>query len=395
MYFSAVLFLTFLPLLLLYLFYHTLGGNPKGTKIGIVDDEIMNFHECKSSQFSNVILEDNVCQLNLISCRFLNEITDDIGEKIFYTTFDDAFQDAKRGKLSAIIYFDKNFTQSLNEVRQNPEEAGNQTRDNSIIKVYMDQTDLQLTYYLQRQFYEVYKRYSERILTECNRPIKLDNIPINFDETFFGSLKSDFRHTMVHPFTILIIFNSAAGLTIASIVYERKEGLWNRTLLAGVSTLEVMTAHVIINVTILLIQLLEILVLMYLIFDTNSQGSYSIVCLMMALVGCTGLFFGLFVSCVSTEILQTHLLMTGITQPITVLSGMFWPVEGMPLVLRILSYLTPTTYASVSMRNIIVKGFPVTHKSVLLGFLILIIWVAVTVILGLRALGKKKFSRNT
>lgn len=74
---------------------------------------------------------------------------------------------------------------------------------------------------------------------------------------------------------------------------------------------------------------------------------------------------------------------------------MFWPVEGMPLILRIISYMTPSTYTGISMRNIIEKGYTITHHTVLIAFGILIIWVVGTILLGLMALKNKKYSRNT
>lgn len=184
-------------------------------------------------------------------------------------------------------------------------------------------------------------------------------------------------------------------MTVASFIHERKEGFWNRTLLAGVSTKELMTAHMIVFITILLIQLIEVMALLILIFDTGSHGSYLTVSIMIALLGCSGIFFGLWCSCVCSTFMEANLLMTGISQPMIVLSSMFWPVEGMPWALRMISYLTPMTLPSVSVRHIIEKGYSIFHPSVLLGFLVLIVWVVMGAILGFATLNKKKYSRNT
>jgi ABC-type multidrug transport system permease subunit len=200
---------------------------------------------------------------------------------------------------------------------------------------------------------------------------------------------------MVAPFAMLMTFFVACALSVAGILAERKEGFWNRTLLAGVSTLELMSSHTIISVTILLIQLVEIMTLLTLVFNTHNQGSFFAILLMMGLLGCGGLFFGILVSCVCSTFMQANLLVTGISQPMTVLSGMFWPVEGMPVFLRVLSFATPTTYAGISLRNIIEKGYTISHPSVYNGYLILISWMIVCIIIGLFTLEKRKFSRNT
>jgi ABC-type Na+ efflux pump permease subunit len=305
-----------------------MGGNPKGLKIGIVDKEIMDYSECDKSTLISTIPHDYTCDLHLISCRFLDELTDDIVTKVFYQTFEEAYKSARRGELTGIIEIDTNFTDALQEVRRNPKAASAETRQSSSIKIYMDQSDLQITFFLQRQIFNSYKRYSQNVLADCQLPLKLDNVPMDFSETLFGSIDADFRHTMLPPFVMLIVFVLSAGLTLSGIIMERKEGFWNRTLLAGVSTIEILSAHVIINVIIVIIQLVEVLVLLTFIYGTYNQESYFIVSLMLGLLGCCGILFGLFISCLCTELMQANLLMMGITQPMTALSGMIWPVEG-------------------------------------------------------------------
>lgn len=338
---------------------------------------------------------DYACDLHKISCRVLSEITDDIAIKIFYDNFDEAYKDARKGYLAGIVHFARNFSESLNNVHANPEDVDPQSRKNSVINIYLDQTNQQITYYLQRRLYDVYKEYSQNVLSDCNLPTKLDSIPIQFLKPIYGSYDTDFKHTMVPAFIMLFMFYLAAGLTVASIIYERKEGFWNRTLLAGVSTKEMMIAHVIINVSILAVQLAEVVTLLTLVVSTDSRGSYFLVSVMIALLGCSGIFFGLWCSCMCTTFMEANLLMTGISQPMIVVSGMFWPIEGMPWIVRMLSYATPTTLSAISVRHIIEKGYSITHPSVYVGFLVLIGWMVLCAILGLVTLERRKYSRNT
>lgn len=384
-----------LPFVELYLFRFSIGGNPVGLKIGIVDDEILNHQECHVPGLINAYAEDHSCEVNLISCRFLEKLTDDVGEKVFYTAFDDAFQDAKKGKLSAIIYFDANFTESYDEIKKYPDEADPQSWKNSVIKVYMDQTDLQIMTFLQTHIYDVYKSYSESILSDCKLPKNMEGIPIVFEKPIFGSLKSNFQHSMAPAMIILSIFNVTAALTVSVFVSERKEGFWNRTLLAGVSTVEMMASHIAINLAVQILQITETLFMVYTYYDPYHYGSYSLIVSLLLLVGISGLFFGVYISCACTEIIHSHILLVGLTQPITVLSGMFWPVEAMPLVLKIISLVTPTTYPSISLLNIIQKGHTLADRSVFMGFIVAICWVMFTCYFGLRILNKKKYSRNT
>jgi len=118
-----------------------------------------------------------------------------------------------------------------------------------------------------------------------------------------------------------MLFYIAAGLTVAVFISDRKEGFWNRTLLAGVTTGELIFSHVLMHSVIALIQLLEVVFLTSLVFQTENQGSYFAVIIMLAMLTWSGMFFGLFVSCICESFLQANLLMTGISQPMIVLAG--------------------------------------------------------------------------
>ncbi|KAG5674742.1 hypothetical protein PVAND_004693 [Polypedilum vanderplanki] len=393
---AALVLITFLPIIQLFFFYHACGGNPKGLQLAIVNNEIDDYETtCNRSTLISTYPHDYTCDLHLISCRFLDELTDETAIKVFFSSFDEAWKAAKRGEYIGIIEISRNFTEALEIVRKRPEEATEGIIQSSKIKVYLDQADLQLTFFLQRKIYEVYTNYTQNVLRDCKMPIKLDNIPMDFSESLFGSIDSDFKHTMMPAFTMLVVFVLSSGLTLSGIILERKEGFWNRTLLAGVSTIEILSAYIIINFIIVIMQLFEVLFLLTFIYGTYYHGSYMIVMMMLAILGCSGINFGLWISCLCSELMQANLLMSGITQPLTVLSGMIWPVEGMPIVLRIISYAMPTTIPSRAMREVIEKKYTLTHPNVLLAFGNLFAWFFITLYLGISAVKRSKYSRNT
>lgn len=289
-------------------------------KLGIVDDEIASYADCTNSSLITTFVHDDTCNLHKVSCRFLNQITDDIAIKVFYKTFEEAYADAKKGNVIGIIQFSSNFTESLMEVRE-PGEDDEVTRSNSKMKIYLDQTNQQLTFFLQRKLYDAFKEYSENLLIDCNLPKKLDNFPIVFLQPIYGTYEADFKQTMAPAMIMVMVFYIAAGLTVAIFIYDRKQGFWNRTLLAGVTTSEMMFAHIMIQSIILMIQLLEVIILVGLVFTTENHGSFFIVILILALLGWAGMFFGLMLSCVCVDFMQANLVMTGISQPMIVLAG--------------------------------------------------------------------------
>jgi ABC-type multidrug transport system permease subunit len=60
--------------------------------------------------------------------------------------------------------------------------------------------------------------------------------------------------------------------------------------------------------------------------------------------------------------------------PNLILSGLVWPIEGMPYVLRVVSYFLPQTMAIKSMRSIISRGLGIGEWQVYIGFISSISW---------------------
>lgn len=319
--FSGVAFLTIVPIIQIVFFYLAIGGNPIGLKLGIVDHEITSFDDCTNSSLITTFVHDDTCDLHKVSCRFLNDLTDDVAIKVFYNSVDEAYADARRGRIIGIIAFAENFTESLTHVHEMRGKADEVTRNNSKIKIYMDQTNQQLTFFLQRRLYDVYKMYSEDMLVDCDLPKKLDNVPIEFLQPIYGTYDADFKQTMAPAMIMVMIFYIAAGLTVAIFIHDRKQGFWNRTLLAGVNSAEMMLAHIMIQSIILMIQVLEVIILVGLVFQSENHGSFFIVTLMFALLGWSGMFFGLMLSCVCDNFMEANLVMTGVSQPMIVLAG--------------------------------------------------------------------------
>lgn len=317
------MFLLIVPIMQIVFFYWAIGGNPIGLKIGIVDNEITSYDDCLNPSLITTFVHDDTCDLHQVSCRFLTQLTDDIAIKVFYDSYEAAYEDARKGEIIGIIEFPTNFTASLVDVHENRNNAEPGSRINKRIGITMDQTNQQLTFFLQRNLYNVYKNYSENMLGECNLPRKLDNIPIEFLGPIYGEYEADFKQTMAPAMIMVMIFYIAVGLTVAIFIHDRKEGFWNRTLLAGVTTSEMMLAHTMIQSVILIMQVAEVIFLVGVVFGVESRGSFTVVIVMFALLGWSGMFFGLLLSCFCTDLMQASLVVTGISQPMMVLSGEF------------------------------------------------------------------------
>lgn len=191
-----MIFLTCFPIFQLVCFYVAIGGNPIGLKIGIVDSEVSSYRECYNTSLITTFAHDDTCDLHKVSCRFINHINDSIAKKYFYDSFDEAYADAKKGKIMAVIYFAKNFTESLTEIRDDGRDANEGSFLNSEVQIFMDKSDQQLTFFLEKKLRETYLEFSEGMMIDCKFPVKLGNIPIDFEQPIYGSFDGEYTDYM-------------------------------------------------------------------------------------------------------------------------------------------------------------------------------------------------------
>lgn len=72
---------------------------------------------------------------------------------------------------------------------------------------------------------------------------------------------------------------------------------------------------------------------------------------------------------------MANFVATGAFYPMIILCGLLWPLEGMPNILRQFALIFPFTLPTISVRNIIAKGWTITHPQVYGGFIVIFIWI--------------------
>lgn len=387
---AGMIFLTCFPIFQLVCFYVAIGGNPIGLKIGIVDDELSSFNDCWNSSLITTQLRNDTCDLNKISCRFINHINDSVAIKHYYDSFENAYADAKKGKVIGFVYFAKNFTESMADIRDEATFAQIGSFENSEIKIYMDKSDQQLTFFLERKLRQTYKEFIEKLMNDCNYPAKAGNVPIDFMDPIYGSFDGVYTDYIAPGVVMTMIFFLATLITSTIFITDRLEGIWDRTLVAGISTTELLLAHIITQSTVMLLQCIEIVVLAAFIFNTENNGDNLTVIVLLMLLGFSGMLYGLFISIFCDSHTMANFMATGSFYPMIICCGIFWPLEGMPIYLQYFSFLLPFTLPSIAVRDVLAKGWGFAYPSIIAGYSITTIWIVVLLILCLIGLKIKK-----
>lgn len=300
-------------------FYLTIGGDPIGLKIGIVNDEVENLVECNDPLNKMTTIVDDTCRVNKISCRFINSLDDQMAEKIFYDSFEKAYEDAKRGEISGVVHFEANFTSAMKPLLELSELLRNYSADGEI-EVFLDQSDRQITYFLQQHLYSTFETFLEELMEDCGREKRVGSIPMQMN-AMFGSFKDESRRSMTPGVLISLYFFLASTLTATAFISDRLDGIWNRVLLAGVVPSEFLTAHVITNSAIMLLQSVEFLIVTNFIFELENRGSSWLVISLIFLVGVSAIMHGLAVSILAKDFTTATFASSLVFYPMMIMCG--------------------------------------------------------------------------
>ncbi|EAA01628.5 AGAP002060-PA [Anopheles gambiae str. PEST] len=388
---SGMVFLFLYPIFQLVSFYVAVGGNPKDLRLGIVNEELTNIRQCfNESLITTYYREDYDCDLYKVSCRFLEKLNRSVAIQEYYDTYEDAYRDARKGKILGFIHFSENFTESLQDVRDNVRDADDGSFHTSEIKVYLDKSDQQITFFIEKKLLQTYREFAESLMTDCRLPKQLANIPITFETPVYGTFDEEFTDFMAPGVVMTMIFFLATLITATIFITDRLEGVWDRTIVAGITALELLLAHIITQTSIMLLQCIEIILLATFLFDAQNQGSNITVVGLLMLLGFAGMLYGLLISIFCDAHSTANFMATGSFYPMIILCGILWPLEGMPQYLQYVAYCFPFTIPSIAVRNVLTKGWSITNSQVYMGYGAVGVWIISLLLLCLLGLKIKK-----
>lgn len=172
-------------------------------------------------------------------------------------------------------------------------------------------------------------------------------------------------------FVVMLI---STVLTLLSVVREKVDGTFSRVWVSPVCRAEFILGYVIAFGMIALAQSVIVLTIGKLVFDIVINGAiaWAFVCTILFAVGSVGL--GTLLSSLAQTESQAIVFFPLVLLPSVLLSGMMWPIQAIPHVLRPLSYLVPLTYSNRLLRAIMVKGLDPWEEPVgLAGVLIFVV----------------------
>ncbi|GFU24645.1 ABC transporter G family member 20 [Nephila pilipes] len=349
-----VFFQIFIPAFQVIVFCLCVGGEPYNIPMAVVNLE--SGFGSKSSAFLESINPDTISQ-NKFSNLSL------------------AVDSVERGENWGVLYIGPEFTLSLMNRYLEGIMADNDTIVNSTIKVYLDMTNQQITATLYTRILEGFLKFSRDTLVQYGWSPAIATPPVMLESPIYGTLDPNFTEFMAPGMILGITYMMAVGLTAMSVIIEKKEGLLDRSCIAGVHSWEVIFSMLFTLFLVMLVQVVLVLFLTFQAFSIPCRGPLIWVVIAVLLVGLEGMSYGLFISSIVNDENIAMMIAMGSFYPNLLLSGIIWPVEAMPYYLTKLSYCLPLTLMANTMRSILSRGWTITDNGIWDGYLVALAWI--------------------
>jgi drug efflux transport system permease protein len=165
------------------------------------------------------------------------------------------------------------------------------------------------------------------------------------------------RHFMIPGVLALVLLVVTANLASMAIVREKELGTLEQLNVTPLRRWELIAGKLLPYGAIAMLDVLLVVAVAVFWFEIPLRGSFTLLLGMSLLYVLCTLALGLFISTISET--QQQAMMTAtffFLTPMIYLSGFIFPIENMPIVIQVFTYLIPLRYFLIIVRGIFLKG---------------------------------------
>ncbi|KAK4878365.1 hypothetical protein RN001_010871 [Aquatica leii] len=330
---------------------------------------VVIFFVCIGHTLSGVLIAVVNYEGNNNSCGLLHCDNAQIG-----CNYQEAKDSLRNTHVHGYITIKYNYTKALKRRLDDLHSAESWDLDYSTIDVHYDVLVKDIAFYIQKSVIDAYNEFIVMYLRSCNKNPHYSRLPINWKTPVHGEYTIETTQNGGPSYLLMVAFCVAAIVTSCSILVERNEGTFDRIKAMGVAHTEILLSHMFTDFTLTVLQLITSLIAAFVIFQLPYKGSLFLAIILALINTFSGMCYGYAISSLlKSESSAMHAISGSMTAGI-LLSGTFWPREGMHPILKALAWFLPITQAADGMKNIIHRGWTITKAPVYLGFLNPIAW---------------------
>lgn len=326
----------FAPILAMFVFGLAFSGNVEDvTTIIVNNDQGLQIIGGENLSFSNKIISN--LNTTVLKIEYMNNE-------------EAAVQQVTDGKAYAVIIFPENFTQNIYTSIKSSGTPTNSYINNTEITIMADETVVNIKN-------AIIGALADSITTTMenegiNPPIKVNSDPVYGQDTEF----IDFFVPGIMAFVVYLL---TTLLTLLAFVGERTTGTLERLFATPIEESEIVGGYALTFGIIGTFQAAFLLLIGILMFKITVLGNVFLAFAVVALLAVVSQALGIMLSSLAKREAQAVQFIPFIILPVFLLSGVFWPIQAIPVWLRPLSYLVPPTYAVDACRSVLLKGWDI------------------------------------
>lgn len=205
-----------------------------------------------------------------------------------------------------------------------------------------------LTYYASA----IIKDYQDRITNGKKLPYT-----INTEMRMLYNPQLKGAYSMVPGVMAMVLMLVCTMMTAITIVKEKELGTMEVMLVSPIQPLKIIVAKAVPYLALSFVNITSILLLSVFVLEVPVNGSLALLVFESILFTLTCLSFGLLISS-ATASQQTAMFISliGMFLPTIMLSGFMFPIENMPLPLRVMSNVVPAKWYYSIVKSVMIKG---------------------------------------
>ena len=349
-------FLVLMPLLMITIFGYTFGGNVKNISVCVVNLDQASSGESISANITAYLQAGDTLHIESI-----------------YTSADGialATKKVKDADIWAVIIFNETFTEDVEKASSGM--SGVPAR----IGLVIDGTNPNIVSAIGNE------------LLAAVRAVHPSATPITVMPNLVygeGARFIDFFAPGVMGLAAMMI---TFILSIISFVHERGASTLDRLLSTPVTEGEIVAGYALAFGLVGLVQSCVIIGAAILLFNVMIVGNVLLALLVVFLLGVGSQGLGFLLSSIAKNEFQAIQFLPLVLFPSILLSGVFWPIEAVPELLRPVSYCIPLTYAVDGMRSVMIRGWSV--DGIYPQLLILVVFAIAMLLLSTYGLKRRR-----
>ncbi|XP_050548995.1 ABC transporter G family member 23-like isoform X2 [Daktulosphaira vitifoliae] len=360
--FMYFFFVYLLPIVQVILLNTTIGNKLEFINIAVSNKET-NLTRCSNFNVSSCLYDNYINET--LSCDFVNSLKDLEYNIEYVNDFNEGIMAVDNGWVDAFIYFPNNYSKGMHQYIEQDE----QFSLDSVSFIHVGNRDFITKQQVIMDLNKATNNVLLNTISHCYSTKNVLNVPMKLQKEYGAKINLR-RHGTIGKDLILLTFYFSSACSASFMLLEKLDGLLSRSMVAGVTLLEVMIALLIIQSFGFFLQNIIMVLISYVCYDNPyeiSSGLY-LVFFVFIITSWNGFIYGLIVAGLSRNSTEVMFLTFGYGLVQVLIGGVMWPIEAQVWFLRIVSYNLPMTVNGRLLTNLVVKGLPLGHPEIVIDF---------------------------